>query len=283
MELLQIIDAGASLAMGIFEAIYKKIKEYKKDKKNDKNNVEIFKLMNDNKESMEKKLIPLIELFISQSSNDFDGILSTYNTGKLDKLIEEIQKNMKDLKISENLKGEYKNEINRKKNELQNLIEKRTNEFMQGNNISSLYLLNKQIIYIIFNKLFGVKSINKKLQGIIYDLVNDYRDYLTKKFEDYYIKNLGNSNVLIDKIREEIRKNEELEEDVDVETIIFSYMLDNIFSKKIKKNDNKNNIENDFIDKVAHLYWDAVIKKASYFIDNKINERLSSLLIQNIN
>ena len=283
MELLQIIDAGASLAMGIFEAIYKKIKEYKKDKKNDKNNVEIFKLMNDNKESMEKKLIPLIELFISQSSNDFDGILSTYNTGKLDKLIEEIQKNMKDLKISENLKGEYKNEINRKKNELQNLIEKRTNEFMQGNNISSLYLLNKQIIYIIFNKLFGVKSINKKLQGIIYDLVNDYRDYLTKKFEDYYIKNLGNSNVLIDKIRAEIRKNEELEEDVDVETIIFSYMLDNIFSKKIKKNDNKNNIENDFIDKVAHLYWDAVIKKASYFIDNKINERLSSLLIQNIN
>ena len=283
MELLQIIDAGASLAFGIFEAIYKKIKEYKKDKKNDKNNVEIFKLMNDNKESMEKKLIPLIELFISQSSNDFDVILSTYNTGKLDKLIEEIQKNMKDLKISENLKGEYKNEINRKKNELQNLIEKRTNEFMQGNNISSLYLLNKQIIYIIFNKLFGVKNINKKLQGIIYDLVNDYRDYLTKKFEDYYIKNLGNSNVLIDKIRAEIRKNEELEEDVDVETIIFSYMLDNIFSKKIKKNDNKNNIENDFIDKVAHLYWDAVIKKASYFIDNKINERLSSLLIQNIN
>ena len=137
MELLQIIDAGASLAMGIFEAIYKKIKEYKKDKKNDKSNVEIFKLMNDNKESMEKKLIPLIELFISQSSNDFDGILSTYNTGKLDKLIEEIQKNMKDLKISENLKGEYKNEINRKKNELQNLIEKRTNEFMQGNNISN--------------------------------------------------------------------------------------------------------------------------------------------------
>ena len=153
----------------------------------------------------------------------------------------------------------------------------------QGNNISNLYLLNKQIIYIIINKLFGVKNINKKLQDIIYDLINNYQDYITKKFEDYYYKNLGNSNFLIEKIRTEIRKKEELGEDLDIETIIFSYMLDNIFSKKIKKNDKKKTIENDFIDKVAQLYWDAVIKKASYFINNKISERLSTLLIQNIN
>ena len=193
---------------------------------------------------------------------------------------------MKDLKISENLKGEYKNEINLRKNELQNLIEKRTNQFMPGNNISNLYLLNKQIIYIIINKLLGVKNLNKKLQDIIYDLINNYLGYITKNFENYYIKNVGNSNVLINKIREEIRKKEELGEDQDVETILFSYMLDNIFSNKNQKNDNKNNIyiiENDFMDKVAHLYWDAVIKKASYFIDNKINERISALLIQKIN
>ena len=282
----KLISAGGSLVIGIFIPIYRKIKEYKKDKKKDKSNVEIFKSLNENKNSMEKNLIPLIELFISRSSTDFDLILSTYNSGKLEELVEEIQKNMKDLKISENLKDEYKNEINQRKKELQNLIEKRTNEFMPGNNISNLYLLNKQIIYIIINKLLGVKNLNKKLQDIIYDLINNYLGYITKNFENYYIKNVGNSNVLINKIREEIRKKEELGEDQDVETILFSYMLDNIFSNKNQKNDNKNNIyiiENDFMDKVAHLYWDAVIKKASYFIDNKINERISALLIQKIN
>ena len=202
----KLISAGGSLVIGIFIPIYRKIKEYKKDKKKDKSNVEIFKSLNENKNSMEKNLIPLIELFISRSSTDFDLILSTYNSGKLEELVEEIQKNMKDLKISENLKDEYKNEINQRKKELQNLIEKRTNEFMPGNNISNLYLLNKQIIYIIINKLLGVKNLNKKLQDIIYDLINNYLGYITKNFENYYIKNVGNSNILINKIREEIRK-----------------------------------------------------------------------------
>ena len=85
--------------------------------------------------------------------------------------------------------------------------------------------------------------------------------------------NLGNLNDLILKYKEEKHKkiNKEIEEDINITEEYFQYINDDFFSKENK---------NEIINKLFNLYKIEVIKKASSFIDNKINELLSSFLIQ---
>ena len=85
--------------------------------------------------------------------------------------------------------------------------------------------------------------------------------------------NLGNLNDLILKYKEEKHKkiNKEIEEDINITEEFFQYINDDFFSKENK---------NEIINKLFNLYKIEVIKKASSFIDNKINELLSSFLIQ---
>ena len=85
--------------------------------------------------------------------------------------------------------------------------------------------------------------------------------------------NLGNLNDLILKYKEEKHKkiNKEIEEDINITEEFFQYINDDFFSKENKK---------EIINKVFNLYKIEVIKKAFSFIDNKINELLSSFLIQ---
>ena len=85
--------------------------------------------------------------------------------------------------------------------------------------------------------------------------------------------NLGNLNDLILKYKEEKHKkiNKEIEEDINITEEFFQHINDDFFSKENK---------NEIINKLFNLYKIEVIKKASSFIDNKINELLSSFLIQ---
>ena len=65
--------------------------------------------------------------------------------------------------------------------------------------------------------------------------------------------------------------NKEIEEDINITEEFFQHINDDFFSKENK---------NEIINKLFNLYKIEVIKKASSFIDNKINELLSSFLIQ---
>ena len=78
---------------------------------------------------------------------------------------------------------------------------------------------------------------------------------------------------MILKYKEERQKKiiyKENEEDINITEEYFQYINDDFFSKE-----NKNQI----INKIFNLYKIEVIKKASSFIDNKINETWSSLLV----
>jgi hypothetical protein len=114
------------------------------------------------------------------------------------------------------------------------------------------------------------------LKDKIKNLFNDYINFISKEFGKYYENNLGNLNDLILKYKEERQKKiiyKENEEDINITEEYFQYINDDFFSKE-----NKNQI----INKIFNLYKIEVIKKASSFIDNKINETLSSLLIQSL-
>ena len=49
------------------------------------------------------------------------------------------------------------------------------------------------------------------------------------------------------------------------------------------KNNNRNGVEEELFNKVKILYQDFIIKKSSNYIDNKINEKLSKLMIESFN
>lgn len=181
-------------------------------------------------------------------------------------------------------KAECENEINQKKYEIEKTIEKRINSFLVGNEFSNLYLLNKQIVSTIIYKLFKVKKIDKKLQKKIYNLFKNYLDSIERKFDEFYENYLGNSIKLISKYKEENKNNKEKgdKEDIDIQKENFQYINEEFFLKE-NENDGKNGRQNKFIDKVHNLYNDEIIKRASFFIDNKINEILSNLLIESFN
>ena len=282
-----VIETGASFFYGIIGPLFGKINNYIKDKKHDKNNVQAFQSMNEDKEAMKKYLFELIEKDISSNSQKFENILSKYNPElSIKKIFNELN-NKKSLASKNKLKLEYEKEINDKKDELGEIIKDRTNSFLIGNDYSNIYLLNKQIIYIIIYKLFKVGNIHNEdmelkykikilLKDKIKNLFNDYINFISKEFGKYYENNLGNLNDLILKYKEERQKKiiyKENEEDINITEEYFQYINDDFFSKE-----NKNQI----INKIFNLYKIEVIKKASSFIDNKINETLSSLLIQSL-
>ena len=282
-----VIETGASFFYGIIGPLFGKINNYIKDKKHDKNNVQAFQSMNEDKEAMKKYLFELIEKDISSNSQKFENILSKYNPElSIKKIFNELN-NKKSLASKNKLKLEYEKEINDKKDELGEIIKDRTNSFLIGNDYSNIYLLNKQIIYIIIYKLFKVGNIHNEdmelkykikilLKDKIKNLFNDYINFISKEFGKYYENNLGNLNDLILKYKKKKKKKiiyKENEEDINITEEYFQYINDDFFSKE-----NKNQI----INKIFNLYKIEVIKKASSFIDNKINETLSSLLIQSL-
>ena len=143
-----VVETGASFIYGIIVPLIGKINSYIKDKKHDKNNVQAFQSLNEDKESMKKYLFELIEKDISSNTPKFENILSKYNPElSIKKIFNEL--NNKKISVTENkLKLEYEKEINDKKDELGEIIKDRVNSFLIGNDYSNIYLLNKQIIYI---------------------------------------------------------------------------------------------------------------------------------------
>ena len=172
---------------------------------------------------------------------------------------------------------DYENEINQKNIENKKIIEKKTNQFLIGNNISNMYLLNIQIIYKIISILLEAKTIDKNLKDIISEIFNDFQKYISKEFRDKYFNFLDKSNLLKD-LKEINKRNYKNELG---EFILLSEK--SIQDGKKKKSDGRNGIESTFNEKVQILYNYAIIKKASVFIDNKIVEELSKKLNESFN
>ena len=109
------------------------------------------------------------------------------------------------------LKNDYKNEMNKKNIDLNNLINERINGFQPRNKISNLGQLNKQIINKIINELIKPKEIIKEVKDSVSLLLKKYKDFILEECNKHFPTFIGNcsSELFINYKKENKEKNNE--------------------------------------------------------------------------
>ena len=189
------------------------------------------------------------------------------------------------------LKNDNKNEINKNNSELKNLITERINGFQPRNKISNIGQLNKQIVNKIILKLLNPKDINKEVKDSISLLFKRYQEFIFNECNKHFPEFIGNcSSELFINYKNDKEKNsdEDNEDEINIKKQI-NLNMNLLLNEQNKKSSNKSKkverkgVEDELITKVKFLYQDHIIKNASLFIDNKINEELSKLMIESFN
>jgi hypothetical protein len=189
------------------------------------------------------------------------------------------------------LKNDNKNEINKNNSELKNLITERINGFQPRNKISNIGQLNKQIVNKIILKLLNPKDINKEVKDSISLLFKKYQEFIFNECNKHFPEFIGNcSSELFINYKNDKEKNsdEDNEDEINIKKQI-NLNMNLLLNEQNKKSSNKSKkverkgVEDELITKVKFLYQDHIIKNASLFIDNKINEELSKLMIESFN
>ena len=186
------------------------------------------------------------------------------------------------------LKNDNEVEINKLNSDLKKMIEKRTNLFQSGNKISNIEKLNKQIVNKIIDALFNPKAIAKEEKELILSIFKNFKEFIFKECTKQFPEFLGNcsSELFINYKKENREKSsEENEEEINIIKNI-NFNMNFILNEQNKKINNKNNrsgVEDELITKVKEKYIDLIIKNSSLFIDNKINDELSKLMIDSFN
>ncbi len=188
------------------------------------------------------------------------------------------------------LKNDNNNDINKKNEELKKLINERVNEFQSRNKITNITQLNKQLINKIINKLLNPKEITKEVKDIISNLFKKYQEFILNECNKHFPEFLGNcsSELFMNYKNENKEKNNgDNEDEINIKKQINMNM--NLLLNEQNKKNNKNKkgerkgVEDELIIKVKTVYEDNIIKGASLFIDNKIKEELSKLMIESFN
>lgn len=187
------------------------------------------------------------------------------------------------------LKKDNENEISNNQLDLKKIVEERANGFQSRNSISNIGQLNKQIINKIINILLNPKEITKEIKGLISSLFKNYQEFILNECNNHFPQFLGNcSSELFINYKIENRNqdnNEDNEDKLNIQKQI-NLNMNLLLNNQNKKNNNKKNrngVEDELFNKVKILYKDFVIKKSSIYIDNKINEELSKLIIESFN
>ena len=188
------------------------------------------------------------------------------------------------------LKNDNEKETNKKKLDLIKLVEKRTKEFQTGNKISNIELLNRQIYNKIINILLNPEKAKKEIKDLMTSLFKKYQAFILEECNNNFPQFLGCSiSELFMKYKNEGKEknNEENNEDeVNIAKEInnnMNFILKPKNMEKIKNKNDRSGCEDELIKKVKDIYQDYVLKKSSVFIDQKIAEEISKLIIESFN
>ena len=188
------------------------------------------------------------------------------------------------------LKSDNESEINKKKSDLIKIIEKRTNDFQTGNKISNIELLNRQIYNKIINYLLGTEKPNKDINNLMTNLFKKYQSFITEESNNQFPLFLGNSTselfILYKNDNKEKGNEEQNEDEINIAKELnknMNFFLDMKNTDKNKKKKDRSGIEDELVKKVSDSYKDYILKKASVFIDEKIAEEISKLIIESFN
>ena len=187
------------------------------------------------------------------------------------------------------LKNDNTNDINKKNNELKKLINERINEFQPRNKITNISQLNKQTVNKIINKILNSKDITKEVKDNISTLFKKYQEFILNECNKHFPEFLGNcSSELFMSYKSENKenKNEDNEDEINIKKQInmnMNLLLNEQNKNNKSKKGERKGVEDELVTKVKTVYEDNIIKNSSLFIDNKILEELSKLLIESFN
>ena len=186
------------------------------------------------------------------------------------------------------LKKDYEKKIEKKREDIIKNTNSQINSFTSGGKISNITLLNRPIIQNnIIPKLLQEK-INNNGKQKVQDILKNFQKFI----EDECIKNLPHffsvclSESLMEYKKENFEvKEEDNEDDLDLKNEINKYTM-NILDKRNEKQKNLKfggSQEDSIYQQIHKSYLDHIIKTASKFIDNKITEEISKLMIKTFN
>jgi hypothetical protein len=186
------------------------------------------------------------------------------------------------------LKKDYEKKIEKKREDIIKNTNSQINSFTSGRKISDITLFNRQIIQNnIIPKLLQEK-INNNGKQKVQDILKNFQKFI----EDECIKNLPHffsvclSESLMEYKKENFEvKEEDNEDDLDLKNEINKYTM-NILDKRNEKQKNLKfggSQEDPIYQQIHKSYLDHIITTASKFIDNKITEEISKLMIKTFN
>ena len=187
------------------------------------------------------------------------------------------------------LKNDNSNDISQKNTQLKKLINERISEFQPRNKISNISQLNKQTVNRIINKILNQKEIIKEVKDIISMLFKKYQEFILNESNKLFPEFMGNcsSELFINYKNENKEKNNgENEDEINIKKQInmnMNLLLNEQNKKNTSKKGERKGIEDELVIKVKTVYEDNIIKNSSLFIDNKILEELSKLVIESFN
>ena len=191
------------------------------------------------------------------------------------------------------LKKDYEKKIENKCTNIKNDTDAKVKEFLPGNKITNINSLNSPIIKNhVLKKLLEYQSLTENSKTLVTKLIKNYQQFIDSECINNLSRFLSKciSDSIMEYKNENIEKKEEDNEDEDNANIkekLNIYTMN--YMQKKKGDEKKNNIkkgggqEDTTFEKIRKNYLDNIVKISSQFLNNKIADETSKLLIETFN
>ena len=189
------------------------------------------------------------------------------------------------------LKKDYENIVETKCINIKNNTNNKVNEFLPGNKIANINSLNSPIIKNhILKKLLEYQTLTENSKTLINKLIKNYQQFIDSECMNNLSRFLSKciaESIMEYKNANIEKKEEDNEDDTNIKEKLNIYTMN--YVEKKKGDEKKNNIkkgggqEDTTFEKIRKNYLDNIIKISSKFLNNKIADKISNLLISTYN
>ena len=189
------------------------------------------------------------------------------------------------------LKKDYENIVETKCTNIKNNTNNKVNEFLPGNKIANINSLNSPIIKNhILKKLLEYQTLTENSKTLVNKLIKNYQQFIDSECMNNLSRFLSKciaESIMEYKNANIEKKEEDNEDDTNIKEKLNIYTMN--YVEKKKGDEKKNNIkkgggqEDTTFEKIRKNYLDNIIKISSKFLDNKIADEISNLLISTYN
>ena len=193
--------------------------------------------------------------------------------------------------LKNKLKKDYENIVETKCTNIKNNTNNKVNEFLPGNKIANINSLNSPIIKnLILKKLLEYQTLTENSKTLVNKLIKNYQQFIDSECMNNLSRFLSKciaESIMEYKNANIEKKEEDNEDDTNIKEKLNIYTMN--YVEKKKGDEKKNNIkkgggqEDTTFEKIRKNYLDNIIKISSKFLNNKIADKISNLLISTYN